>query len=74
MMGKLYNLPSYNVNLGDAVLIVKEHLDDDSIAFQTKIIAIGKVAEMETHNSIKKDDLVNALRWLFKHYDFEGME
>lgn len=69
-MGKLYNFPSYNVRLADAIHIVEEHLDDDSIALQTKTIAIGKVAEMETHNSIKKDVLVNALRWIFAHYDF----
>ena len=73
-MGKLYNFPSYNVRLSEAILIVEKHLDDDSIALQTKLIAIGKVAEMETFNSIKKDVLVNALRWLFAHYDFEGME
>lgn len=29
------------------------------------------VAHMETHNSITKDELVEALRWLFDHYDFE---
>ena len=34
--------------------------------------AIEQVAEMETHNSVTKEELVSALRWLFRHYDFEG--
>ena len=71
MKGKVIRFPSYNINLGDAILIVKEHLDDDSIALQSKILAIDKVANMETHNSIKKDELIHALRWIFKHYDFD---
>ena len=70
MMAKTIRFPSYNVSLSEAILIVEGHLDDDSIALQSKLIAISKVAEMETHNSIKKDDLVHALRWLFEHYDF----
>lgn len=62
--------PTYNVNLGDAWLIVKERLDDDTIAIPSKVLAIEKIARMETHNSITKDDLVRALRWLFDHYEF----
>jgi hypothetical protein len=69
-MGKIIQLPTYNVNLGDAWLIVKEHLDDESIAIPSKVIAIEKIARMETHNSIKKDDLIHCLRWLFDHYEF----
>lgn len=69
---KVVELPTYNVSLGQAISIVKFNLDDDSIAIQTKVLAIEKVAGMETHNSITKDDLVNALRWLYEHYDFEG--
>ena len=69
-MGKIIQFPTYNVNLGDAWLIVKEHLDDESIAIPTKVIAIEKIARMETHNSIKKDDLIHCLRWLFDHYEF----
>lgn len=38
---------------------------------QTKVIAIEKVANMETHNSVSKDKLIHALRWLYEHYDFE---
>ena len=70
-MAKTVQFPSYNVSLGEAVGIVKYHLNDDDIALQSKVIAIEKVANMETHNSITKDELVGALRWLFVHYDFE---
>ena len=69
-MGKTIQFPTYNVNLGDAWLIVKEHLDDESIAIPSKVIAIEKIARMETHNSVKKDDLIHCLRWLFDHYEF----
>lgn len=67
---KYVQFPSYNVSLSEAVSIVKYHLDDDSIAIPSKVLAIQAVAEMETHNSITKNDLVDALRWLFAHYDF----
>ena len=67
---KVVEFPTYNVSLGWAVYIVKECLDDDTIAIPTKVIAIGKVAEMETHNSVTKDDLLRSLRWLFEHYEF----
>ena len=69
-MAKPIKFPTYNVNLGDAWLIVKEHLDDESIAIPSKVIAIEKIARMETHNSIKKDDLIHCLLWLFDHYEF----
>lgn len=70
MAKKVVEFPTYNVSLGQAVGIVKGCLDDDTIAIQSKVLAIEKVASMETHNSITKDDLVRALRWLFKHYEF----
>lgn len=67
---KVVQFPTYNITLGDAILIVKHHLQDDDIALQSKILAIEKVANMETHNSITKDDFVRALRWVFEHYEF----
>ena len=70
MPNKPIHFPTYNVSLRDAWEIVKHRLDDDTIAIQSKVLAIAKIAEMETHNSITKDDLVRALRWLFKHYEF----
>ena len=57
--------------MGDAIVIVKEFLDDDTIALQTKVLAIEQVENMVTHNSVTKDELVHALRWMFEHYDFE---
>ena len=62
--------PTYNVSLRDAWEIVKHRLDDETIAIPSKVLAIEKIANMETHNSITKDDLVHALRWLFAHYEF----
>lgn len=61
-MPKPILFPSYNVSLGTACMIVKDRIDDESIEIPTKVIAIEKVARMETHNSISKDDLVHALR------------
>lgn len=70
-MAKPIRFPTYNVNTGDAYMIVKHHLDDDTIALQSKILAIEKVANMETLNGITKDELQYALKWLFAHYDFD---
>lgn len=70
MAGKIKTFPTYNISLSEAVAIVKFNLDADTIALQSKVIAIEKVANMETHNSITKDELIKALRWLFEHYDF----
>lgn len=70
MNKKVVRIPSYNVSLGDAILIIKFHLDDETIAIPTKVLAIEKVADMETHNSITKADLIRALRWIFDHYEF----
>lgn len=66
----LVHLSTYNVTLGEACGIVKARLDDERIAIPTKVLSIEKVARMETHNSITKDDLVRSLRWLFDHYEF----
>ena len=68
---KVKSFPTYNITLGEAILIVKYRLNDADIALQSKILAIEKVANMETHNCITKADLVGALRWVFDHYDFE---
>ncbi len=69
---KVVQFPTYNVSLGNAILIVKHHLDNPDLAIQSKVLAIEQVANMETFNSITKNDLVRALRWLYEHYDFEG--
>lgn len=69
-MSKPIQFTTYNISLGEAWAIVKCRLDDDTIAIQSKVLAIEKVARMETLNSITKDELQKALRWLFDHYDF----
>ena len=63
--------PTFNVSPGDAVIIVKSRLDDETVPIPTKVLAIERVAEMETHNSVTKDELVGALRWLFRYFDFD---
>lgn len=67
---KLIHFPTHHVALPDAIEIVKNRLNDETLPPQTVVCAIEQVAEMETHNSISKNDLVNALRWLFEHYEF----
>ena len=62
--------PTYNITHWKACLIVKSELDNPNIPPESKVLAIEKVARMETHNSITKDDLVHSLCWLFEHYDF----
>lgn len=69
MSKKTVRFPSFNVSLSDAIEIAKYRLNDPDIAMQSKVMAIEKVAEMETHNSITKNDLVGALRWIYEHYD-----
>lgn len=70
MADKIKRFPTYNVSLGEAIAIIKFGLDADTIALPSKVIAIEKVANMPTHNSVTKDELIKALRWLFEHYDF----
>lgn len=69
-MNKIILFPTYNISMRDAWEIVKHRLDDDTIALQSKVLAIEKIARMETINSITKDELQKALRWLFDHYEF----
>ena len=69
-MDKTIRFPTYNVNYGDAYEIVKHRLDDENIALQSKVLAIETVANMETLNGVTKDELQNALKWLYNHFDF----
>ncbi len=68
---KVVPFPIPGVSFSEAWVIVKQSLEDDSVPIQKKVLAIKRISEMETLNSITKDDLVKALRWLFEHYDFE---
>lgn len=51
------------MNTGKAVAIIKE-LNSTSFTDEEKFEAIFTVADMETHNSITKDSLVNGIRWI----------
>ena len=53
-----------------ALEIVKYNLENPDIAVEAKTKAIQRVAEMRTHDNLTKADLIFALRWLFRHYDF----
>lgn len=72
-MAEIKQFPTYNISPSEAIIICKYRLNDPSIALRSKLIAIERMANMETHNSVTKDELVGALRFLFKLYDFEGM-
>lgn len=67
---KLIHFLTHHVALPDAIETVKQRLSDKTLSPKTVVCAIEQVAEMETHNSVSKNDLVNALRWLFEHYEF----
>ena len=53
-----------------ALEIVKYYLKNPDVTINEKTEAIKRVAEMRTHNDLSKADLIFALRWLFRHYDF----
>lgn len=53
-----------------ALKIVKYNLENPDVTISEKTEAIKCVAEMRTHDNLTKADLVFALRWLFRHYDF----
>lgn len=58
------------LSLGQAAGIFKYRLDDKTIPIWAKVLAIEKIASFETLNGITKDELQQALRWLFEHYQF----
>lgn len=60
-----------NLSLGQAVGIFKYRMEDETVPIWAKVLAIEKTASLETLNSITKDELQHALRWLFKHYQFD---
>lgn len=69
-MAKIIEFPTDNVSLGQAIGIVKFGLNDLGYSTPQKVKAIERVANMETHNSITKNELISALRFLFEYYDF----
>jgi len=46
-------------------------INENSYENKDIALAIYKTAYMETHNSVNKDSLVSAMRWLFETYVME---
>lgn len=69
---KAVRFPTYNISLEDSIEIVKNHLDDPNIAEKSKALAIENVANMATHNSVSKNDLISCLRWVFSRFDLSS--
>lgn len=69
-MDNVLKFPTDNVSLPQAIGIVKAHLYDEDVSFKSRVLAVEKVANMETHNSVTKEELVRALRWMFENYEF----
>lgn len=54
------------MNVWRAVEIV-EQIESDKYWDSEKLEAIKRILSMETHNSIRKDTIIKALRWLFDY-------
>ena len=63
-----------HLSLGQAVGIFKYHLDDGNVPIWAKVLAIEKIAAFETLNSITKDELKHALKWLYDHFELRYWE
>ena len=50
-----------------ALAIVKNIYTDEE-DMEDKLSAIQEIVEMETHNSITKQELIDALRWILEVY------
>lgn len=60
-----------NLSLGQAAEIFKYHLADETVPIWAKVLAIEKIAALETLNGVTKNELQHALQWLFQHYQFD---
>lgn len=47
---------------------ILNNISNDEIDPEDKLLAIEEVVEMETHNSITKRQMINALDWLINEY------
>ena len=66
-------MPEYiEMNHGKAMAIVKQ-IDSEKFTDEEKAYAIYLVMNMPTHMSITKDELINAIKWLW-HYSWEIIE
>lgn len=60
-----------NLSIGQAADIFKYRMDDETVPIWAKVLAIEKIAALETLNGVTKDELQHALQWLFEHYQFD---
>lgn len=62
------------MNVGKACAIF-EQLDSDKYTDEEKAVAIYKVMNMPTHNSITKAAMLKAIKWFFdKCYEVKGVD
>ena len=62
------------MNFGQAVAIF-EQIDSDKYTVEEKGMAIYMVMNLETHNGVKKDVILKALRWLWsQHFELTEEE
>lgn len=69
MVRTIYRIPGRGMKMTKAK--TKEILNNifsDEIDPEDKLLAIEEVVEMETHNSITKRQMVDALDWLINEY------
>lgn len=52
---------------GAAIAIIRDIYTDD-VDPEDKLMAINEVVDLETHNSIKKQELILALKWVLEEY------
>lgn len=45
-----------------------KNIHDDEVDPEDKLTSISEILDMETHNSITKQELLEALRWLIEEY------
>ncbi len=70
--GKMIRVPRKGpMNIGAACAIFFQ-LESENYSFAEKTEAIEMVARMPTHNSISKEKILNAMVWLFDHFDFQA--
>ena len=60
-----------NLSLEQAADIFKYRMDDETAPIWAKVLAIEKIAALETLNGVTKNELQHALQWLFEHYQFD---
>ena len=53
--------------MAEAMAIVRNIQEDESDP-ERKLLAIQEVLDMETHNSVTKQQLLDTLRWILEEY------